>query len=63
MGTATIESDGIAVPVILDASLPGLGCVVEDDRSCVDARLGERLEIIRGALREEATSPTEGRHS
>jgi hypothetical protein len=51
-GHASIELDGHAIPIALDTSLAGLGCVVENGDGRVDGRIETRLESARTAMRE-----------
>ncbi|MCG8557247.1 MAG: hypothetical protein MJD61_18465 [Proteobacteria bacterium] len=53
VGGGSLDVDGVAVELELDAELEGLGCVVEDEHSQVDGRVGERLRSVYRALEEE----------
>jgi hypothetical protein len=51
-GHASIELEGHTIPISLDPSLSGLGCIVENGDGRVDGRVESRLESARTAMRE-----------
>jgi len=53
LGAPEITYRGVRVPVVVDPTLDGLGCVAEVGRAKVDGRLSERLEAVRDALIHE----------
>jgi hypothetical protein len=52
-GTPAVDVDGVVVPVVLDASLDGLGVVVDGPAMRVDGRVSERLRAVARALEDE----------
>jgi len=52
-GSAVIDVEGVEVTIIRDASLDGLGCVVEGEVNLVDGRVEERLAAVWRAFRAE----------
>jgi hypothetical protein len=53
MGGAKFELNGIAVELVADPSIPGLGCVIDEEHARVDATVGERLRSVRIAFEDE----------
>jgi hypothetical protein len=53
MGSANFEMNGIAVELIADASIPGLGCIIDEEQVRVDATVAERLRSVRIAFEDE----------
>ncbi|HKP62506.1 MAG TPA: FliH/SctL family protein [Polyangiales bacterium] len=59
LGGEDVEVRGVRVQVISDASIPGLGCVVDGEAVRVDATVAERLRAVRRAFEEERRRATE----
>jgi len=55
-GAPSVEVDGTAVAILLDARLEGLGVVVESHDSRVDGRVAERLRAALRAMQDERRS-------
>ena len=53
LGGAEANVRGVHLQVIADASIPGLGCVVDGDNMRIDATVSERLRAVRRAFEEE----------
>jgi hypothetical protein len=53
MGSATFEMNGIAVELVADSTIPGLGCVIDEEHARVDATVAERLRSVRIAFEDE----------
>jgi hypothetical protein len=53
MGGAKFEVNGVAVELVADSSIPGLGCVIDEEHTRVDATVGERLRSVRIAFEDE----------
>jgi hypothetical protein len=53
MGGAKFELNGIAVELVADPGIPGLGCVIDEEHARVDATVGERLRSVRIAFEDE----------
>ena len=53
LGAPEVTYRGVRVPIVVDPSLDGLGCVAEAGRSRVDGRLAERLDAVKDALIHE----------
>jgi hypothetical protein len=53
LGGTEVEVRGVRVQIVSDATIPGLGCVVDGDSVRVDASVGERLRAVRRAFEEE----------
>lgn len=52
-GAETFEVSGVTVELVADASIPGLGCVIDEEHVRVDATLAERLRSVRIAFEDE----------
>jgi hypothetical protein len=53
LGGSSFELNGIAVELVADSSIPGLGCVIDEEHARVDATVGERLRSVRIAFEDE----------
>ena len=53
LGGAEANVRGVHLQVIADATIPGLGCVVDGDNMRIDATVSERLRAVRRAFEEE----------
>ncbi len=52
-GGESVDVRGVHVQIIADASLPGLGCIVDGEHVRVDATVAERLRTVRRAFEDE----------
>lgn len=53
LGGSEVTTRGVHVQVHADATIPGLGCVVDGDNVRIDATVAERLRAVRRAFEEE----------
>lgn len=53
IGGEHLEIAGVRVEIIADASIPGLGCIVDADHVRVDASVSARLRAVRIAFEDE----------
>jgi hypothetical protein len=53
LGGAEANVRGVHLQVLADATIPGLGCVVDGDNMRIDATVSERLRAVRRAFEEE----------
>jgi flagellar biosynthesis/type III secretory pathway protein FliH len=53
LGGEEVDVRGVRVHVVADATLPGLGCVVDGENVRIDASVSERLRAVRRAFEEE----------
>jgi hypothetical protein len=53
MGAESFEMSGVDVQLVADASIPGLGCVIDEEQVRVDATVAERLRSVRIAFEDE----------
>jgi hypothetical protein len=59
VGGAEVTVRGVHLTVIPDATIPGLGCVVDGDNIRIDATVSERLRAVRRAFEEERRKSAE----
>ena len=60
IGEAFVELDGVRVPIRVDPSLQGLGCVARNETSQVDGRVRERLRAVRQSFADAVSNDTDG---
>jgi hypothetical protein len=53
MGGERVDVDGVRVEIVSDASIPGLGCIVDAEHVRVDATVVERLRAVRIAFEDD----------
>ena len=59
LGGAEATVRGVHLTVLPDATIPGLGCVVDGDNMRIDATVSERLRAVRRAFEEERRKSAE----
>ena len=59
LGGEHAEVRGVRVSIVSDATIPGLGCVVDGENMRVDATISERLRAVRRAFEEERRKTAE----
>ena len=59
LGGAEATVRGVQLQVLADATIPGLGCVVDGDNMRIDATVSERLRAVRRAFEEERRKTAE----
>jgi flagellar biosynthesis/type III secretory pathway protein FliH len=60
IGEAFVELDGVRVPIRVDPSLKGIGCVARNETSQVDGRVHERLRAVRQSFEDAVSNDTDG---
>jgi flagellar biosynthesis/type III secretory pathway protein FliH len=53
MGGERVDVGGVRVEIVSDASIPGLGCIVDAEHVRVDATVVERLRAVRIAFEDD----------